>query len=356
MTGLGQLYSHIQTFPIFYYIFFSIKYLIFSACLLPFCIEFMERVKDMLYLLLFILLILLFIIGMTLLRTGLFNTSAQSLERWLVKLTSTPLRGLLVGTFVTGILQSSSAVMVIMIGLLSARVMTFRQSIGIILGTNIGTTFTTEFITFDLNSLLVPIAIVGSILLLLGNTKVRSIGIILLGLSFVFTAMKGFEYIAGPLSNLSVISESIYQLNNNHFFSVLVGIIITAIIQSSTATTGIVMGFLSGNVFGIDTGIAIMLGANIGTCVTGYIASIGSGEDSKLCAYAHIWLNLLGVVLFFPFITLLADFASLLANNPEVQLAHISVVFNCVSSLLVLPFAYKFGDFIIKTHGKKYAG
>lgn len=287
---------------------------------------------------------------------GLFNASAQSLERWLIKLTDTPLRGLLVGTIVTGILQSSSAVMVITIGLLSARIMTFRQSIGIILGTNIGTTFTTEFITFDINSILVPMAVIGAVLLLIGNTKIRSLGVVLLGLSFVFTAMNGFEYLAGPVSNLSFMSESISHLKDSHFVSVLAGVGVTAIIQSSTATTGIVMGFLSTNVFGIETGIAIMLGANIGTCITGYIASIGSGEDSKLCAYAHIWLNLLGVIVFFPFISMLADFASTLAGKPEVQLAHISVVFNCISSVLVLPFAYKFGDFIIHVHGKKYAG
>lgn len=308
------------------------------------------------YLLLFILFILLFIMGMTLLRTGLFNASAQSLKEWLVRLTSTPLRGLLVGTIVTGILQSSSAVMVITIGLIAAKILTFRRSIGIILGTNIGTTFTTEFITFDIDSVLIPLSIIGAIFLFLPSAKGRSIGIIFLGLSFVFTAMNGFEYLAAPVSNLPFMTYSINQLDSSHLLSVLAGVFITAIIQSSTATTGIVMGFLTTDVFAIDTGIAIMLGANIGTCITGYIASIGSGEESRLCAYAHIWLNLLGVIFFFPFITLLAEFAHMLAEKPEVQLAHISVIFNCISSILVLPFSYRFGDFIVKTHGTRNAG
>lgn len=313
----------------------------------------MERVEDMLYLLFFVLFILLFIVGMTFLRTGLFNASAESLKYWLVKLTDTPIKGLLVGTVVTGILQSSSAVMVITIGLISARMMTFRGSIGIILGTNIGTTFTTEFITFNIGSLIVPMAIIGALLSLNRNSRIRSIGIIFLGLSCIFTGMQGFEFLALPLSELSFMKESIYQLNDSSLLSVIAGIILTAIIQSSTATTGIVMGFLSSDVFHIATGIAIMLGANIGTCVTGYIASIGSGEESKLCAYAHIWLNLLGVVVFFPFIEMLSNLAVFLADKPEVQLAHISVLFNCISSVLVLPFAYKFGDFIVKMHGKK---
>lgn len=308
--------------------------------------------KDMLYLFLFILLILLFIIGMTILRTGLFNSSAESLKFWLVKLTGTPLRGMLVGTIVTGILQSSSAVMVITIGLISARMLSFRQSIGIILGTNIGTTFTTEFITFEINALIVPMVIIGAILILVSSHVARSIGMIFLGLSFIFTAMNGFELLAEPLSSLPFMDQTIINLNNSHLLGVVAGIILTAIIQSSTATTGIVMGFLSGNVLGIDTGISIMLGANIGTCITGYIASIGSGEESKLCAYAHIWLNIIGVIVFYPFITLLSDMALVLADKPEVQLAHISVIFNCISSILVLPFAYKFGGFIIRTHGK----
>lgn len=345
MTGLGQLYYQFQTFPI-------LNLYIFFACMSLFCIQFMERVTNMLYLLIFILFILLFIFGMTLLRTGLFNASAQSLERWLVKLTSTPLRGLLVGTLVTGILQSSSAVMVITIGLISARVMTFRQSIGIILGTNIGTTITTEFITFDIDSFLVPMAIIGAILIIFRSSQIRSVGVILLGLTFIFTAMKGFEFLVGPISNLSFMSHSIDMLSKSYLFSVLAGILITGIIQSSTATTGIVMGFLTGNIFGIDTGIAIMLGANIGTCVTGYIASIGSGAESKLCAFAHIWLNLAGVVIFFPFISWLADLSSLLSEKPATQLAHISVIFNCITSLLMLPFAHRFGDFIVRLHGK----
>lgn len=312
----------------------------------------MERVKDMLYLLLFIFLILLFIGGMALLRTGLFNASADSLKRWLVTLTGTPLRGLIAGTIITGILQSSSAVMIITIGLISAGVMTFRQSIGIILGTNIGTTFTTEFITFNIDSMIVPMAIIGAALLFIKGAKIRSLGIILLGLSLIFSAMQGFEYLAMPIANLPFMTDIFNLMKTSHLISVTIGMFLTAIIQSSTATTGIAMGFLAGGVFGIDTGIAIMLGANIGTCVDGYIASIGGGIEAKLSAFAHIWLNIIGVIVFFPFIHQLADLSYALAVKPDVQLAHISVIFNCISSLLVLPFANRFGDFIIQFHGR----
>lgn len=123
----------------------------------------------MLYILLFILFILLFIFGMTIIRFGLFNLSGNKLKGWLTKLTSTPFKGMVTGTFVTALLQSSSAVMVITIGLISAKIMTFPQSIGIILGTNIGTTFKTELITFNLDKVLVPLAIIGAFLTFLNQ-------------------------------------------------------------------------------------------------------------------------------------------------------------------------------------------
>jgi phosphate:Na+ symporter len=307
----------------------------------------------MLYILLFILFILLFIFGMTIIRLGLFNISADKLKDWLIKLTSTPVKGMLTGTFITALLQSSSAVMVITIGLISARIMTFPQSIGIILGTNIGTTFKTELITFNLDAILVPMAICGALLIFLKNKKIRSAGLILFGIASVFTAMKGFELLAHPLTSMSFVYNFIVSINDNIFLSLLTGTIMTAIIQSSTAMTGIAMGFLMAGLLQLDTGIAIVLGANIGTCITAIIASIGGGKESRLAAFAHVWLNVFGVLLFIPLIPLLTDHADLLARQKDIQLAHISVIFNVATSIIVLPFATKFGKMILYLHGEK---
>lgn len=290
---------------------------------------------------------------MTIIRFGLFNLSANKLKTWLIKLTSSPLKGMLTGTFVTALLQSSSAVMVITIGLISARIMTFPQSIGIILGTNIGTTFKTELITFKLDAILVPLAVCGAVLILFKNKKARSIGMLTFGIASVFTAMKGFELLAHPLTSMDFINKFILSLNDNIFLSLLTGTIITAIIQSSTAMTGIAMGFLTVGSLKLDAGIAIVLGANIGTCITAIIASIGGGKESRLAAFAHVWLNVFGVLLFIPLIPTLTDHAQLLANRKDVQLAHISVIFNVVSSLLILPFATKFGEMILFLHDRK---
>ena len=307
----------------------------------------------MLYILLFVLCILLFIFGMTIIRFGLFNLSANKLKTWLIKLTSTPLKGMLTGTFITALLQSSSAVMVITIGLISAKIMTFPQSIGIILGTNIGTTFKTELITFDLDAILVPLAISGAFLIIFKNKKARSIGLLLFGIASVFTAMKGFELLAHPLTTMGFINKFFLSINDNLILSLLAGTVITAVIQSSTAMTGIAMGFLTAGLLQLDAGIAIVLGANIGTCITAIIASIGGGKESKLAAFAHVWLNVFGVLLFIPLIPILTENAPLLAAKKDVQLAHISVIFNVATSLLVLPFATKFGEMILYLHDRR---
>lgn len=303
-------------------------------------------------LLLFFLLIGLFIYGMTLLRSGLYNLSADSLKSWLSVLTNSPWKGLIIGTFITAILQSSSAVMIITIGMVSAKMLTFPQSIGIILGTNIGTTFTTELITFNIESYIIPLAVAGSILVFIKWKNLQSAGFALLGISAVFAAMRGFEYLAGSLKNNDMVNSLLLALDGSHLYAVAAGIVITAIIQSSTATTGIIMGFLTAGAMELDTAIAIMLGSNIGTCVDAYLASIGSGREAKLSAYAHIWLNVIGVAAFYPFINTLALLGQNAAGHADVQLAHISVLFNVVSSLLVLPFANQFGRFIIKLHDR----
>jgi phosphate:Na+ symporter len=306
----------------------------------------------MYHILLFILCILLFIFGMNIIRIGLFNLSADKLKNWLIKLTSTPLKGMLTGTFITALLQSSTAVMVITIGLVSARIMTFTQTIGIILGTNIGTTFKTELITFDVDAVIVPLSVIGALLILFKNKKSRSIGLVIFGIASVFTAMKGFELLAHPLTSVSFVKHSLLSLNDSIFLSILAGALITAIIQSSTAMTGIAMGFITAGLLKLDAGIAIVLGANIGTCITAIIASIGGGQEAKLAAFAHVWLNVFGVLLFIPLIPFLTDIAPFLASHKDVQLAHISVIFNIAISLLVLPFANQFGKMILYIHKK----
>ncbi|CAM3813896.1 Na/Pi symporter [Mesobacillus zeae] len=302
---------------------------------------------------LFIIFVLVFIGGMSLLRLGLFNLSESSLKKHLARVTGTPLKGLAAGSLVTAFLHSSSAVMVITISLISAGMLTFRQSIGVILGSNIGTTFTLELITINIDIFIVPLAVLGAGLMLASKATVRNTGKISFGIAAVFAAMRGFSYLAGPLTNLPAVGALLEKMDSSHFWAILCAAVITAIIQSSTAMTGIVMGFLSQGLLGFDAALAAMLGANVGTCATALLAAAGSGKEARLTAYAHLWLNIGGMLFFYPFIDSYAAFAPVTADRPEVQLAHASVFFNLVSSLAVLPFADKFAKMVVLLHGRK---
>lgn len=307
----------------------------------------------MVYFAMFILFVSVFLVGMTVLRKGLFSLSADSMKKWIVAMTGTPLKGLLAGAFVTAILHSSSAVMVITIGLISAGILTFRQSIGIILGSNIGTTFTLEMITIDIDIFIIPLAVIGAILIVTNSSHYKNFGKILFGMAAVFAAMRGFSYLAEPLTTLPVIEKTLDQMNTSLLLSLFTGTILTAIIQSSTAMSGILMGFLSEGTIEFASALAAILGANIGTCATALLASTGAGTEARLTAYAHFWLNFAGMLLFFPFVDEYARIAPLTAERMDVQLAHASVLYNVISSLLVLPFADRFGKMIISLHGRK---
>lgn len=243
--------------------------------------------------------------------------------------------------------------MVITIGLISAGLLTFSQSIGIILGSNIGTTFTLEIITFNIDALIVPMAVLGAIMMMSNHKNWRSIGGISFGIAAVFAAMRGFTFLAEPVTSIPQVAAALANLNSSQLTSLVTGTIITAAIQSSTAMTGIIMGFLAEGTLNMDTAIAGMLGANIGTCITALLASLGAGKEARLTAYAHVWLNVAGAIAFFPFIDQIAAIAPLTAQRAEVQLAHVSVAFNIFSSLLVLPFAEQFGRMIEYIHGGK---
>ena len=302
---------------------------------------------------LFAVFIALFLFGMTVMRAGLTNVIQDTLKEKLLQLTDSPLKGLLLGTVVTAILQSSSAVMIMTVGLVAAGYISFKHSIGIILGSNIGTVVTLEMIAFDLSSISLPLLLVGVCLLMIPRQSAFCAGCITFGLACIFIAMQGLEKLAYPLASLPF-THSFFQLtNDSDLVGVGLGTALSAIIQSSTATTAIAMGFINENILALPAGIAIMLGANIGTCFTAFLASIGSNHSARLVAFAHIWLNILGVLLFLPFIETLSSLSIGLTSIPNLQLAHASTIFNVICSILMLPFVHYFAKFIITLHGKK---
>ncbi|TYS19516.1 Na/Pi cotransporter family protein [Rossellomorea vietnamensis] len=307
----------------------------------------------MLSLLIFFLLIGSFLLGMFWLKSGLYNLAGERMTKLISKWTDAPWKGFLIGIAVTGVLQSSSAVMVLTIGFVSAGILSFRQSIGIILGTNIGTTLTLEIISLDIGFLSLPLLGCSLLLLILPYPSTRALALTFLGLSLIFVSMNGFEELARPLSSQAFIHSLMERSNASALFSVLLGTILTGLVQSSTVITGIAMSFVDADIITIFAGISIMLGANIGTCVTSYIAGIGSGKATKLTVYAHIWLNVAGVMIFFPFIEELGEMVKWASANPELQLAHASLAFNVICSVLVLPFSGHFASLIEKFHANE---
>ncbi|MED4689200.1 Na/Pi symporter [Peribacillus frigoritolerans] len=299
---------------------------------------------------LFILFIAIFLAGMSVLRIGLFNMSGAALKTFLSKVTDKPWKGFLAGTIFTGILQSSSAVMVMTVGLVSAGSLTFPQTIGIILGTNIGSTFTAEFMTFSLDRWIIPGVVSGAFLCFMPKALPRSLGMSLIGISAIFAAMSGFKTLSTPIAAYPSIQTLIHYIEGHMSYALIAGILLTALIHSSSATIGIAMSFLMNGELSVSSAIIIMLGSNIGTCITGYMASIGSGRQAAFTAYAHIWLNVIGVVAFLPFVDILESTAGYFTENKGTQLAHASVIFNILTSLAVLPFARQFSNLILLVH------
>ncbi|MDL4841496.1 Na/Pi symporter [Aquibacillus rhizosphaerae] len=296
--------------------------------------------------------IMLFFLGMTILRTGLYQLSYSKMQYLLANFTKNTYLGILTGIIATAILQSSSLIMVLTISFVSIGFLTFRQSIGIIFGANIGTTVTGELMAFSNVIPETSFVIIGSVLIFINNRTIFSIGAILVGLGTIFVALDGFESLAQLLTEMPILTDSLYWANNIPSFGVLIGILVSGIIQSSSATIGITMSILNEGLITLAVSIAIVLGSNIGTCVTALLAVIGTKKEAKLVAMAHIWFNVLSVLMFIPFLDWLTDIAQLLATDVKEQLAHISVLFNVFSVLFFLPFVSLFEKFIYKFHGK----
>lgn len=253
----------------------------------------------------------LFLYGMSMLGSGLEKLSGGRLEQTLEKLTNNVFKGVLLGALVTGAIQSSSATTVIAVGLVNARILKLRQAIGIIMGANIGTTITAHILRLsDLSSdnfflmLLKPttlapvVGIIGILMVMVGKKqKYKTLGEILLGFCILFTGMFNMEAAVSPLSE-SPEFANLFASFSNPVIGVLVGAGVTAIIQSSSASIGILQALSSTGIITWSSAIPIILGQNIGTCITPILASIGASRNAKRTAAVHLSFNIIGTFIF----------------------------------------------------------
>jgi phosphate:Na+ symporter len=288
---------------------------------------------------------------MELMAKGLQAAAGESMKTILAKLTRNRVLGALTGALVTAVLNSSSVTTVLMVGFVTAGLMTLSQSIGVIMGANIGSTVTAQIVAFNVTQYALGMIAVGFAMLFVGKReRVRQIGTMVLGLGLIFFGMGVMGQAMSPLRAYQPFLDALAQMENP-LFGILVAAIFTGLIQSSAATTGIVIVMASEGLVTLPAGIALALGANIGTCVTAVLAAIGKPPEARRAAAVHVLFNIAGVLLWLPFIGYLADFVGWLSPAyPEIdaelrtaaevprQIANAHTTFNVVNTLVFLPF------------------
>ncbi len=296
----------------------------------------------------------LFLYGMSMLGSGLEKLSGGRLEQTLEKLTNNVFKGVLLGALVTGAIQSSSATTVIVVGLVNARILKLRQAIGIIMGANIGTTVTAHILRLsDLSSdnfflmLLKPttlapvVGIIGILMVMVGKKqKYKTLGEILLGFCILFTGMFNMEAAVSPLSE-SPEFANLFASFSNPVIGVLVGAGVTAIIQSSSASIGILQALSSTGIITWSSAIPIILGQNIGTCITPILASIGASKNAKRTAAVHLSFNIIGTCVFLIVIYTIQSFSPFSFWELPIDkggIANFHTTFNVCVTLMFLPF------------------
>lgn len=273
-------------------------------------------------------------------RHGLERAAHSRMRRALAVLTANPVTALLTGTAVTAVVQSSTAITVLSIGFVNAGILGLVQAIGIILGANIGTCVTAQMLSFNLIALAVPAMVLGLACLVPGKKRaaLQYAGQSLLGFGLIFL---GLEIISGsfaPLRHSAWFSGLLASLGGRPLLAALAGTVFTGLIHSSATTTGVVMALSRQGLLDLPSAIALVLGGNIGTCITSVLASIGGTATGKRVALAHVLLNLGGVMAFLPMLQPFSVLVQLTDPSLPRQIANAQTIFNVVSSLAVLPF------------------
>lgn len=242
----------------------------------------------------------LFIYGMKLMGDGLENAAGEGLKNILEKVTSNRIMGVAVGTIITAVIQSSSATTVMVVGFVNAGLMTLSQALGVIMGANIGTTITAQLVAFKLDQIAPLFVFTGAAVVMFAKAKKRvEIGNIILGFGILFTGMGAMTSAMEPISSSPQFTQLLLAVGDNWVIGILTGVFFTAIIQSSSATTGILIALASTNAITITLAIPILFGCNIGTCVTAMLSSIGTNKTAHKAAFLHLIFNVVGTIILY---------------------------------------------------------
>ncbi|HEY4662954.1 MAG TPA: Na/Pi cotransporter family protein [Candidatus Humimicrobiaceae bacterium] len=300
----------------------------------------------------------LFIFGMTTLSDSIQKITSNSLKSVINILQKRPWASVLVGLVTTMIIQSSSATSVMTIGFVNAGLMTLKASIGIIMGANIGTTITAQIVSFNIIDVLsYPLIIIGFIMFFVSKRRrYKNIGMALLGLGLLFLGMNIMKLSLEPLRDNIAFKNFLLTFSKNPFLGLLVGLIMTSILQSSSATIGLLIALAAQGLMPITAAVPVLFGDNIGTCTTALIASTGTTVTARRTAFAHLLFNIFGTVLFF---TLLYGFklAPLilphLGSTVPHQIANMHTIFNTTTVIILFPIIGLFEKMVVKLYPGK---
>ncbi|HID0817533.1 Na/Pi cotransporter family protein [Clostridium botulinum] len=285
----------------------------------------------------------LFIYGMNLMGDGLQNVAGERVKVFFEKVTSNPIKGVLTGVVVTGVIQSSSATTVMVVGFVNAGLMTLTQAAGVIMGANIGTTVTGQLVAFNVTAGAPLFVGVGTAIVLFAKKKkTKEIGNIILGFGILFMGMEIMKEAMAPLGQSEAFKSLALSLSHNVFLGIVVGMGMTAIVQSSSATIGILIALSSNGVLPLSAALPILFGDNIGTCVTALLASIGASKNARKAALFHLTFNVIGTVIFAFILVPLTPFVRIITNltpgDVGRQIANAHTLFNLINTFIQIWF------------------
>ena len=283
----------------------------------------------------------LFLYGMQMMSNGLEAAAGNRMKKILEKLTANRFLGVVVGAVITAVIQSSSATTVMVVGFVNSGMMTLQQAVWIIMGANVCTTITGQLIALDVGAIAPLFAFIGvAFIVFLKNEKLHHYGKIIAGLGILFIGMDMMSAAMVPLRESETFVNIITRFSNP-VLGILAGAIFTAIIQSSSASVGILQALASSGVIGLPQAVYVLFGQNIGTCITAVLASIGTSRVAKRTTIIHLLFNIIGTTLFTiiciltPFTTLVEGFTP---NNVSAQIANMHTIFNITTTILLIPF------------------
>lgn len=285
----------------------------------------------------------LFLFSIKYMGDGLQMSAGEKLRHILDKYTTSPFLGVLVGIFVTALIQSSSGTSVITIGLIGAGLLTVKQGIGIIMGANIGTTITTVIMGFNISKYSLPIIFIGAFcLFFIKSEKINNFGRIAFGFGGIFYALTLMSNAMYPLRFLPEFKQLMIELSKSPFLGIGIGTLLTMLVQASSATIGILQSIYNDGLITMKAALPVLFGDNIGTTITAIIAVLGSSTAAKRLAAAHVTFNVIGTIIFtillVPFTFFVTQAEKILGLNPKVAIAFAHASFNIATTVLLFPF------------------